>query len=138
MVIMPMLERGKDVRVPKTNFHMDAADNNEPIVALAKEQGAWKVYVDKREVGPQKPFDAKLVDMAQAVKDDWKALEARNARSAVEDRSGESRVMIKVQADESLGEAKYGQVYPMILALHDAGASGIDLGTTDAKQGKSE
>jgi biopolymer transport protein ExbD len=138
MVIMPMLERGKDVRVPKTQFHMDATDNNEPIVALAKDQDGWKIYVDKREIGPGKAFEAKLPDLAVAVKEEWDMLAARNARSASADHSGEGRVLLKVQADKDTAEAKYGQVYPMILALHDAGAVGIDLGTTDIKQGKSE
>jgi biopolymer transport protein ExbD len=138
MVIMPMLERGKDVRVPKTDFHMDATDNNEPIVALAKDVEGWKIYVDKREVGVGKAFEAKVVDMTVAVKEEWDALAARNARSGATDRSGETRVLIKVQADKDTAEAKYGQVYPMIMALHDAGAVGIDLGTTDAKVGKSE
>jgi biopolymer transport protein ExbD len=138
MVILPMLERGKDVRVPKTDHHVDAKDNNQPIVALAKDQEGWKLYVDKREVGAGKAFDAKLPDVVQAVKDEWDALSARNTRTNAVDRSGESRVLIKVQADANFGEAKYSQVYPLIIALHEGGASGIDLGTTDAKVGKSE
>ena len=117
---------------------MDATDNNEPIVALAKDQDGWKIYVDKREVGVGKAFEAKVVDMTVAVKEEWDALAARNSRSGAADRSGETRVLIKVQADKDTAEAKYGQVYPMIMALHDAGAAGIDLGTTDAKTGKAE
>src|SRR5690606_17977342 len=72
MVILPMLERGKDVRVPKTEFHLDAKDNHQPIVALAREQGTWKLYVDKREIGVGKAFEAKLPDLAEAIKEEWK------------------------------------------------------------------
>ena len=138
MVILPMLERGKDVRMPKTGYHVDATDNNEPIVALAKDQDGWKIYVDKREVGAGKAFEAKLGEMTAAVKEEWDTLAARNTRTAAVDRSGESRVLIKVQADKDTAEARYGQVYPMIIALHEAGALGIDLGTTDVNAGKSE
>ena len=74
--------------------------------------------------------------MVQAVKNEWTALEVRNTRTNAVDRSGESRVLIKVQADRDFGEAKYSQVYPMIMALHEAGASGIDLGTTEDKEAK--
>jgi biopolymer transport protein ExbD len=133
MVILPMLERGKDVRVPKTRHHLDAKDNHEPIVALAKDKDGWKIYVDKTEIGPGKALEAKLPELQNAVKEEWKALGLRNTRTNAVDRSGESRVLLKVQADKDTAEAKYGQVYPIIIALHEAGANGIDLGTTENK-----
>ncbi len=121
MVILPMLERGKDVPVPKTHHHVDGKDNNEPIVALDK---SGKIYVDKAEV---RDIEA----MKLAVQDEWNALASRNARQNAVDRSGETRVLIKADA-----EVKYEKVYPVIIALHDLGAAGIDLGTTELKDGQ--
>jgi biopolymer transport protein TolR len=121
MVILPMLERGKDVALPRTRHHLDAQDNNEPIVAIEKN---GQIYVDKTEVKD-------VAEMNQRVQDEWNALTARNQRTNVGDRSGESRVLVKAHA-----EAKYSQVYPVIIALHDLGAVGIDLGTTELKEGK--
>jgi biopolymer transport protein TolR len=121
MVILPMMERGKDVKVPGTRHHLDAKDNNEPIVAI---DTAGKIFVDKAEVPD-------LEAMKVAVQDEWNVLASRNAGANVEDRSGETRVLLKAAAD-----VEYAKVYPVIIALHDMGAVGIDLGTTERKDGQ--
>lgn len=121
MVIGPMLARGKDVPLPKTEFHSEDKDNKEPIVAVDQ---YGKIYVDKDVV-------ADLEEMKNKVQAEWAELAAANSRIASDDvdRSGETRVLLKV--DHTI---TYGQVYPVIMALHDMGAQGIDLGTNEKKE----
>ena len=118
MVILPMLARGKEVPVPLTAHHSKEKDAQQPIVAIDKN---GKIYVDK-EMMPN------LEAMSARIKDEWKALETRN-QLANSDRRGEGRVLIK--ADH---EIIYEKVFPVIMALHDAGATGIDLGTNELKE----
>jgi biopolymer transport protein TolR len=117
MVILPMLARGKEVPVPQTLNHSSEKDAQQPIVAI---DGSGKLYVDK-ELVPN------LEAMKERIKDEWKALEARNNYVGA-DRSGEGRVLIKADQDIT-----YEKVFPVIMALHEAGASGIDLGTNEIK-----
>ena len=124
MVILPMLARGKEVTLPQTAHHEEAKDTRQPIVAI-DEYG--KIFVDKEEVPD-------LDTMKTRVQDEWKALEAQNlALGEKADRRGEGRVLLKAHE-----KAHYKQVYPVIIALHDLGAHGIDLGTNevDDKQEK--
>src|SRR5688500_2332951 len=79
MVLLPMMERGKDVPIPKTNHHLDAQDNNEPIVAIDR---SGKIFVEK-DSEPVRDIEA----MKQRVQDEWNALAARNGRTAGADRS---------------------------------------------------
>jgi biopolymer transport protein ExbD len=118
MVILPMLARGKEVPVPETMNHSAEKDAQQPIVAIDE---SGKLYVDKEMV-------PNLEAMKDRIKDEWKALEARNNYAGA-DRSGEGRVLIK--ADEHI---VYDKVFPVIMALHEAGAVGIDLGTNEAKE----
>ncbi|HLU64840.1 MAG TPA: biopolymer transporter ExbD [Kofleriaceae bacterium] len=117
MVILPMLSRGKEVPLPQTQHHAEDKDTRQPIVAIDE---FGKLYVDKEEVPD-------LEAMKARVKDEWKALEAQNlALGADADRSGEGRVLIKAHE-----KAHYKAIYPVIIALHDIGAHGIDLGTNE-------
>jgi biopolymer transport protein ExbD len=117
MVILPMLTRGKEVPLPATAHHAKDKDTRQPIVAIDQD---GKIYVDKEVVND-------LESMKAHVKDEWKALEAQNQTLGEKaDRKGEGRVLIK--AHESV---KYKQVYPVLVALHEAGAIGIDLGTNE-------
>jgi biopolymer transport protein ExbD len=118
MVILPMLARGKEVPVPQTLNHSAEKDAQQPIVAIDR---SGKLYVDKEQV-------PNIEVLKERIKDEWKALEARNSVAGA-DRRGEGRVLIK--ADASI---VYDKVFPVIMALHDAGASGIDLGTNEAKE----
>jgi len=118
MVILPMLARGKEVPVPLTQHHSKEKDKQQPIVAIDK---SGKIYVDK-ELMPS------LEAMSARIKDEWKALETRNQLSS-SDHSGEGRVLVKADHDIT-----YEKVFPVIMALHDAGASGIDLGTNELKE----
>ena len=57
-------------------------------------------------------------------------LRASNSKLAGDvDRTGEDRVLVKVSPD-----IPYGDVYPIVMALHDMGAGGIDLGSEELKE----
>ena len=117
MVILPMLARGKEVQLPQTMHHSKDKDTRQPIVAI-DEYG--KIFVDKEPVPD-------VTQMKSRVEDEWKALEAQNAALGTKaDRRGEKRVLLKAHQ-----KSKYKQVYPVIIALHDMGAAGIDLGTNE-------
>jgi biopolymer transport protein TolR len=125
MVILPMLTRGKEVDLPKTLNHSKDKDTRQPIVALFhdKLQDRWDIYVDKEKVPD-------IATMKTRVDDAWKALEAQNAAlGGKADRRGEKRIVFKASLD-----ATYKQVYPLIMALHENGALGIDLGTNELKE----
>ena len=122
MVILPMLTRGKEVPLPATSHHSKDKDSRQPIVAI-DEYG--KIFVDK-ELVPD------LEAMKVRVKDEWKALEAQNQTLGEKaDRKGEGRVLIKAHE-----KVRYKQVYPVLVALHEAGAHGIDLGTNESDPNK--
>jgi biopolymer transport protein TolR len=124
MVIGPMLARGKEVPLPETRHHLEPNDNHEPIIAIDQ---YGKVWVDKDEIAPGPEQIATIQDMVQR---QWQELRASNAKLGGEvDRTGEDRVLVKVSPD-----IPYGQVYPIIMALHDMHAGGIDLGTEELKE----
>ena len=124
MVIGPMLARGKEVELPQTRHHLEPNDNNEPIIAIDQ---YGKVWVDKEEVPAGPDQIATIQDLVQR---QWQELRASNAKLGGEvDRSGEDRVLVKVSPD-----IPYGEVYPLIMGLHEMGAGGIDLGTEELKE----
>jgi biopolymer transport protein TolR len=124
MVILPMLTRGKELELPKTWNHAKEKDHHQPIVAIDKdEEHGKKMYVDK-EVVPD------ITTMKAKLQDQWKALQASNQTIGEKaDRAGENLVLIKAHP-----EVKYKDVYPVIMAVHDAGAAGIDLGTNEVDE----
>ena len=124
MVIGPMLARGKEVPLPQTRHHLEPGDNHEPIVAVDQ---YGKFWVDK-ELVPEGP--ERIAQVQEKVQQQWHELRASNAKLAGDvDRSGEDRVLLKVAP-----VIPYGDVYPLIMALHDMGAGGIDLGTEELKE----
>lgn len=122
MVIGPMLARGKEVPLPETNHHREPGDNHEPIVAIDQ---YGKLWVDKDEV-------QSITEVTVRVQREWEDLRANNAKlGETVDRSGENRVLLKVAP-----EINYGTVKPLIMALHEIGAEGVDLGTEEQKAQK--
>ena len=127
MVVLPMLSRGKEVRLPQTHHHREPKDTGQPIVSI-DQQG--RIYVMKALV-------KNLEEMKEKVQEEQKALVAQNNLAAsggadVEGlREGENRILIKAH-----DELEYGDVYPVIMALHDMGISNIDLGTNEITKGK--
>ena len=129
MVILPLMERGKNIPLPTTRHHVNEGDTQQPIVVVERE---GQLYL----FGPiaQSEQEARLAsieDLQKRLPEEWKALVAMNERLAkdAEARKGESRVLLKAEPD-----ALYGKVYPVIIALHEAGALGIDLGTNENKE----
>ena len=128
MVILPMLTRGKEVPLPKTTHHDEGKDTQQPIVAIDR---GGNIYVDQDQA-------KNLDDMKKKVQDLWRALAQRNqalsSKASSEDlRAGENRVLLKADQDIS-----YGKVLPVIMALHEIKAVGIDLGTNEVKDSSSE
>lgn len=124
MVIGPMLARGKEVPLPQTRHHLEPGDNHEPIIAIDQ---YGKVWVDKEEVAPG---PNQITTIQELVQKEWQELRASNSKLAGDvDRTGEDRVLVKVSPD-----IPYGDVYPIVMALHDMGAGGIDLGSEELKE----
>jgi biopolymer transport protein TolR len=135
MVITPLLARGKDVPLPRTQHHDTESDKNQPIVAVAAD---GLVYFDKDvltevvQVPPQvgdtgRRWTVKQPDvLRRRLLDAWARVEEQRAD---EQEAIGRKVFVKGARDLA-----YGQVYPVIMALHEAGASVIDLGTNEYKQ----
>lgn len=121
MIVLPLMERGRQVELPQTRNHENSEDTQEPIVVV---DHVGKLYVGKDPVPDTKT-------MQERVQEEWRALEARDIQlgKKPEDRKGEGRVLVKAEIGTS-----YGKVYPIIMALHEAGAIGVDLGTNEVKE----
>jgi biopolymer transport protein TolR len=110
MIITELLARGKVVPLPETLNHETETDENQPIVTMDKK---GLIYFDKDEV-PN--FEV----LKKRVEDEWRA-------------SGQSNQRVFVKADSSL---PYGRVYPLIIAMHELGVDGVDLGVNELKETK--
>lgn len=119
MVIGPMLARGKEVKLPQTRYHLEPQDNHEPIVAIDQYGTFW---VDKTQAKD-------IPEIQNLVQLEWQKLIASNKKlGEAANRSGERRVLLKISP-----EIRYEAAYPVIMALHDLGAEGVDLGTEELK-----
>ena len=121
MVVLPLMERGKQIPLPLTEHHVATEDTQQPIVVVTLD---GKYYLDKTEVPD-------LETLKDKVQEEWKALEARNTQlgKKPDERHGEGRVLLKAEVD-----TMYGKIYPVIMAMHEIGAIGIDLGSNEVKQ----
>jgi biopolymer transport protein ExbD len=121
MVVVPLMERGREVELPKTRHHNPGKDTLQPIVIVERE---GTLFVDKEKV-PNKEV------MGERVKKGWEDLANLNTRlmKEADQREGEGRVLLKAHPD-----AYYEKIYPVIMALHELGATGIDLGTKEFKE----
>jgi len=116
MVVLPLMERGYQIDLPTTRHHEDGKDTQQPIVVLTRE---GDLYVDKEKMDSTSKMTAR-------VQEQWEELAANNSRLKKTDRTGEGRVLLKAHP-----QALYKKVYPVIMAIHEAGATGIDLGTEE-------
>ena len=110
MVVTPMLARGKEVPLPRTANHQEESDKNQPIVAMDAD---GRIYFDKELV-------TDVESLKLRVEEAWRA-----------DDIGDIQGKVFVKADKDL---EYGKVYPMIIAIHELGVLGVDLGTNEIKQ----
>lgn len=112
MVVTPMLARGKEVPLPQTRNHLTENDKSQPIVAMDE---FGNLYFDKSKVSD--------LDMLKTrVEEAWRA-----------DDTGLTQGKVFVKADKDL---PYGKVYPLIIAMHDIGVIGVDLGTNEIRDDK--
>jgi biopolymer transport protein TolR len=116
MVITPMMSRGKEVKLPKTEFHYSRKDKMQPVVAITAD---GILYFEKNKIGEINP--GTLQQMKDAIKRGW---------DKVKDPENQGRVYLK--ADDSL---PYSKVYPVLMAINEMGVQSIDLGTNE-KAGK--
>src|SRR5215467_14128611 len=112
MVVTDKLTRGKDVPLPKAKHYQEIKDTGEQlIVSIAGTRGHTNLYWDR--------------DALHDIADLKKHLEDELHRKA-------SRpIFIKADADLT-----YGDVYPVLIAIHDAGSPGVQLGTQELKENK--
>ena len=117
MVITPMMSRGKEVQLPKTSFHYQLKDKQQPVVAM---DSAGVLWVEKEKIGPLN--DANLDILATKVQRQW---------NKVTDPESKTRIYIKAAKD-----LQYVKVYPLIMAIHERlGVDSIDLATNE-KEGQ--
>ena len=113
MVITPMMSRGREVQLPKTAFHFQRKDKQQPVVVIDADN---QLYYEKQLLG--KVSDATLDTMAQRVKLGW---------NKVTDPNSQGLVYLKAHKD-----LRYSDVYPVIMALHERlGIDSIDLATNE-------
>lgn len=114
MVVTPMLARGKEVPLPKTRTHQEESDKNQPIIAMDAD---GRIFFDKEMV-------VDTEELKRRVEEAWRS-----------DETGETQGKVYVKADKDL---QYGKVYPLIIAIHELGIQGVDLGTNEIKEDKDE
>ena len=112
MVITPMMARGKEVKLPKTSYHYQLKDKQQPVVAL---DSSYNVWIEKEKLGPLN--DATL-ELLQA--------KLYRARDKVKDEASKGRVYIKAAQ-----ELPYGKVYQLIMTVKEADTDSIDLATNE-------
>jgi len=106
MVITPLLMRGKEVSLPKTENHTEEKDFKQPVVAIDDKGQLW---CDQNPV-------ASLSILKKCVQEMWKKGEP----------DAQNKVFLK--AHELL---PYGKVYPLIMAVNELGVTNIDLATVE-------
>ena len=108
MVVAPELMRGMEVNLPRAkNFNEQRDTGDQLIVSLVQDGGRVKHY-----------FDRDLVA-------DENALRQRVAESLTRKRR---RIFLKADAD-----LPFLQVYPTLMAIHEAGSPGVELGIEELK-----
>jgi biopolymer transport protein TolR len=121
MVVMPMLTRGKEVALPKTKHFNQREDLGEqPILSVSLQNGKAVYWFDKDEMAATGELTAEKVVQKRASEE--------LAKLAQKDSPLRT---IFVKADSKL---TFGQVYPALMALHDAGSDGVALGVNETKE----
>jgi len=111
MVVSEKLARGKEVPLPKTQYHREMPDNNEQlIISVASEGGKTRIYWDRDAMNDLPDFKRRLDEELR-----------RKAKPFF------------FKADSGL---RYKDVFPVLMAIHDAGVDTISLGTEEKKEGQ--
>jgi biopolymer transport protein TolR len=115
MVITPMMSRGREVQLPKTQFHWKRKDKQQPVVVIDAQNQLW---YEKELLGPVN--DGTLETLSQRVERGW---------GKVVDPDIAMQRLIYLKAAKEL---PYSKVYPVIMALHkQLGVDSIDLATNE-------
>ncbi len=112
MVITPMMSRGKDVQLPKTDTHYNRKDKMQPVVVV-DDRGV--LYYEKDKLGDISPDT--LATLKDRITRGW---------AKVKDQENANRVYLKASKD-----VPYEKVYPVLMAINDMGVQSIDLGTNE-------
>ena len=112
MVITPMMSRGKEVKLPKTEYHYSRKDKMQPVVGVDANGVLWFEKIKVGEISP-----ATLEQLKDQIKRGWEK---------VKDSESQGRVYLK--ADASL---PYDKVYPVLMAINELGVTSVDLGTNE-------
>jgi biopolymer transport protein ExbD len=112
MVITPMMSRGKEVKLPKTEFHYSRKDKMQPVVGIDANGTLWFEKIKIGEINP-----TTLGQLKDQIQRGWEK---------VKDAESQNRVYLK--ADDSL---PYSKVYPVLMAINEMGVQSIDLGTNE-------
>ena len=116
MVITPMMSRGKEVQLPKTDTHYNRKDKQQPVIAVDDRGVLW---YEKDKLGEITP------DSLQKMKD-----RITRGWAKVKDAESSNRVYLKASKDVA-----YEKVYPVLMAINEMGVQSIDLGTNE-REGK--
>jgi biopolymer transport protein ExbD len=110
LVVAQELTRGKEVPLPKTQYHTQVRDTGEDlIISVSKSGGRTQLWWDR---------------------DGIKDIDELKKRLEEEFRRGKKPMFFKADAD-----LKYGDVYPVLMAIKESGAMEIQLGTEELKEG---
>jgi len=113
MVITPMMSRGKEVTLPKTQNHYQRKDKQQPVVAMDRN---GIVYYEKVKLG--EITEPGVVERLQdSITRGWEK---------VKDPESQGRVYVKAAQ-----ELTYQKVYPLLIVINEMGVSSIDLGTNE-------
>jgi biopolymer transport protein ExbD len=115
MVVADKLTRGVEVKLPQAKFFNEKRDTGEDLivsVARAPSGGGILIYWDRAQLPDIGALKSKVTD----------ELNRRNRP-----------IFLKAEAEDRPGHATltYGEVYPVMMALHDAGAPNVLLGTVE-------
>jgi len=108
MAVNEKLQRGMDVPLPRTRNHVADSDSEQPVVSVTGEGGTARIYWDRELLGGTEDLKRRVV-------------EAR--------RRSTEPIYVKASADLA-----YGDVYPVLIAVKEAGSSGVELGTQELKE----
>jgi biopolymer transport protein TolR len=118
MVITPMMSRGREVKLPKTNNHYQRKDKQQPVVAIDHDlkTDTYPIYYEKEKLGElsEPGVEEKLIEKISRGWENVKDLESQN------------RVYLK-----AAGDIPYAKVYPLLMTINKMGVSSIDLGTNE-------
>jgi biopolymer transport protein ExbD len=110
MVVLDKLARGKDVPLPKTQNHETLKDNSEDlIISISKDGARTQVWWDRDALRDEADFKKRLEEESR--------------------RKNNRPMFLKADAD-----LKYGDVYPVLMTMHAAGAEKIMLSTQELKE----